>query len=204
MPNCIRKCSCARTRSPSWSRPCGRLSVGASSWASRTTWLVFSFTLGLWTSTHSRAQLVSQSLRFISTTIHSGAYRHRGDARHDQRAHRRSSSTEPRATHARRRGIRGYPLEYVRAELHVSEVATPRQAAADVVKALGGVGPDSESPTTGVPLEWIGWALTEASAGCGGEEEQGHDGVPLRGWSARSGTLTARLSLRFCVLTACM
>ena len=45
------------------------------------------------------------------------------------------------------------PLEYVRAELHVSEVATPRQAAADVVKALGGVGADSERATTEVSLE---------------------------------------------------
>ena len=45
------------------------------------------------------------------------------------------------------------PLEYVRAELHVSEVATPRQAAADVVKALGGVGADSERTTTEVSLE---------------------------------------------------
>ena len=30
------------------------------------------------------------------------------DARHDQRAHCRSSSAEPRATHTRRRGVRGY------------------------------------------------------------------------------------------------
>ena len=40
----------------------------------------------------------------------------------------------------RRRDVEAFedtPLEYVRAELHISEVATPRQAAADVVKALG-------------------------------------------------------------------
>ena len=92
----------------------------------------------------------------------------------------------------------------VRAELHVPEVATPRQAAANVIKAFGGVGPNSESPRTGVVLEWIGWALMEASAGRGGEEEQGHNGVPLQGWSARSGTLTVRLCLWFCVLTVCM
>ena len=61
-------------------------------------------------------------------------------------------------------------LEYVRAELHVSEVATPRQAAADVVKVLGGVGADSERATTEVSLEWIGRALPEASAGPGGED----------------------------------
>ena len=55
------------------------------------------------------------------------------------------------------------PLEHVRAELHVSEVATPRQAAAEVVKALGSLGADSESASTSVALEWIGRALAEAS-----------------------------------------
>ena len=43
-------------------------------------------------------------------------------------------------------------LEYVRAELHVSEVATLRQAAADVVKAFGGIGSDSESAMIRVVL----------------------------------------------------
>ena len=62
------------------------------------------------------------------------------------------------------------PLEYVRGELQVSEVATPRQAAADVVKALVGVGPDSESATTALVLEWIGRALAEAAAARDSEE----------------------------------
>jgi exportin-2 (importin alpha re-exporter) len=56
------------------------------------------------------------------------------------------------------------PLEYVRAELQVSEVASLRQAAADVVKTLCGVGPDCESATTGVALEWIRRVLAEADA----------------------------------------
>ena len=75
------------------------------------------------------------------------------------------------------------PLEYVRAELHVSEVATPRQATADVVKALRGVGADGERATTDVSLEWISRALPEASAGRGGEDtwKSKDGGIPLRG-----------------------
>ena len=85
------------------------------------------------------------------------------------------------------------PLEYVRAELHVSEVATPRQAAADVVKALGGVGADSERATTEVSLEWIGRALAEASAGHGGEDAWKSKDAAVYLFEAvatRSGTLT--------------
>ena len=59
------------------------------------------------------------------------------------------------ALRTRPRGVRGY----VCGKLHVSKVATPRQAAADVVKALVGVGPDSKSVTTALALEWIGRAL---------------------------------------------
>lgn len=55
-------------------------------------------------------------------------------------------------------------LEYVRAEMQVSEVATARKAAEDVVKALEGIVPDSKNATTGVALEWIIGTLTEASA----------------------------------------
>ena len=61
-------------------------------------------------------------------------------------------------------------LEYVRAKLQVSEIATLRQAPTDVVKALGGVGPNNESAMTGVALEWIVQALAEASAGRSGED----------------------------------
>ena len=89
------------------------------------------------------------------------------------------------------------PLEYVRAELHVSEVATPRQAAADVVKALGGVGADSERATTEVSLEWIGRALAEASAGRGGEDVWKSKDAAVYLFEAvatHSGTLTVRLS----------
>ena len=60
-------------------------------------------------------------------------------------------------------------LEYVRAELHVSEVATLRQAAADVVKAVGGIGSDSESAMTSVVLEWIGGLIMDASGGTRGK-----------------------------------
>ena len=92
-------------------------------------------------------------------------------------------------------------LEYVRAELHVSEVATPRQAAADVVKALRGVGADSERATTDVSLEWISRALPEASAGRGGKDtwKSKDTGAYLfEAIATRSGTLTVRLSLSLC------
>ena len=84
-------------------------------------------------------------------------------------------------------------FEYVRAELHVSEVATPRQAAADVVKALGGVGADSERATTEVALEWIGRALAEASARRVGEDAWKNKDAAVYLFEAvvtRSGTLT--------------
>ena len=77
----------------------------------------------------------------------------------------------------------------------------PRQAAADVVKALGGVGPDSESATTEVALEWTGRALAEASAGCGSEDAWKNKDVVVYLFEAvatRSGTLT--VCLRFCTL----
>ena len=93
------------------------------------------------------------------------------------------------------------PLEYVRAELHVSEVATPRQAAADVVKVLGGVGADSKRAMTKVLLEWIRRALPEASAGRGGEDAWKSKDATVYLFEAiatRSGTLTACLSLSLC------
>ena len=86
-------------------------------------------------------------------------------ARHDPIANRRSICAELHTAHTRRRSVRGYASRTRPLRLHVSEVATPSQAAADIVKALGGVGPDSESATTGVALEWIGRALAEVGWG---------------------------------------
>ena len=63
--------------------------------------------------------------------------------------------------------------------MHVSKVATLCPAAADVVKALRGIGPDSESAMTSLPLEWIGGAIKDASGGR--MEKPGYGGVPLRG-----------------------
>ena len=92
------------------------------------------------------------------------------------------------------------PLEYVRAELHVSEVATPRQATADVVKALRGVGADGERATTDVSLEWISRALPEASAGRGGEDTWKSKDTAAYLFEAVTtrGTLMVRLSLSLC------
>ena len=71
-------------------------------------------------------------------------------SQHDPRAPRRCSRTEPRTDHTRRRSVRfeDTKLEYVRAGLRVSEVATSWQGA-----------PDSENAMTSVALKWIGGAI---------------------------------------------
>lgn len=69
--------------------------------------------------------------------------------------------------------FRDTPLEDIHGELRFSEVATPLQAAADVVKVLGGVNPDSEGAMTVVAqlmLEWIGRVLAEAEGPRDGED----------------------------------
>ena len=89
----------------------------------------------------------------------------------------------------------------ISAELHVSGVATPRQAAADVVKAFGDIGADSERATTEVSLKRIGRVLPEASAGRGGEDAwTSNDAVVylFEAIATRNGTLTVRLSLSLC------
>ena len=145
---------------------------------------------------------MSQSLRFISTAIRSGAYRDIFEA-HDTIRGLIAGVVVPNLA-LRTRDVEAFedtPIEYVRGELQVSEVATPRQAAADVVKALGGVGPDSESATTAIALEWIGRALAEASAAGGSEDAWKSKDAAVYLFEAvatRSGTLAVRhLSLIF-------
>ena len=84
---------------------------------------------------NSRAHLVSQSLRLISTAIRSGAYRDVFETP-DTIKGLIAGVVAPNLA-LRTRDVEAFedtPLEYVRAELHVSEVATPRQATADVVQ----------------------------------------------------------------------
>ncbi|KAI0249597.1 hypothetical protein BJV78DRAFT_1155677 [Lactifluus subvellereus] len=69
------------------------------------------------------------------------------------------------------------PLDYICGEPQVSGVSTPRQAAADVVNALVGVGRESEITTIAVAFEWISRALTEAAQG---DVVGRHYGVPDR------------------------
>jgi exportin-2 (importin alpha re-exporter) len=137
-------------------------------------------------------QLVSQSLRFISTAIRSGAYRDIFES-HDTIRGLIAGVVVPNLA-LRTRDVEAFedtPLEYVRGELQVSEVATPRQAAADVVKALVGVGPDSESVTTALALEWIGRALASRD---GEEAWKSKDAAVylFEAVATRSGTLSVR------------
>ena len=93
------------------------------------------------------------------------------------------------------------PLKYVRTEHHISEVATPRQATADVVKRSGGIGTDSERAATEVSLEWIGRTLAEASAGHKCEDAwKSKDAAEyiFEAVATRSRTLTVRLSPILC------
>ena len=91
--------------------------------------------------------------RFVSTAIRSGAYRNNYEAPDTIRGLIAGVVVPNLAL--RTRDVEAFEdtsFEYVRAELHVSEVATPRQAAADVVKAFGGIGSDSESAMIRVVL----------------------------------------------------
>ncbi|KAI0248954.1 importin alpha re-exporter [Lactifluus subvellereus] len=137
-------------------------------------------------------QLVSQSLRFISTSIRSGAYRDIFQSR-DTIQGLIAGVVVPNLS-LRTHDVEGFedtPLEYIRGELQVSEVSTPRQAAADVVNALVGVGQESEIATTAVAFEWISRALTGAAQG--GEDAWKNKDAAVYLFEAvatRSGTLT--------------
>jgi exportin-2 (importin alpha re-exporter) len=86
------------------------------------------------------------------------------------------------------------PLEYVRGELQISEISTPRQAAADVVKALGGVGLESEVVTTTLVFEWISRALVEAAqVGEYGWKSKDAAVYLFEAVATRSGTLAVRV-----------
>jgi Cse1 len=140
------------------------------------------------------SQLVSQSLRFISTAIRSGAYRDIFGSR-DTIQGLIAGIVVPNLA-PRTRDIEAFedtPLEYVRGELQVSDVSTPRQAAADVVKALVGVGLESEIATTTIASEWISRALAEAAQG--GEDSWKSKDAAIYFFEAvatRSGTLMVR------------
>jgi|SRR6266850_4765386 len=143
----------------------------------------------------SNSQLVSQSLRFISTAIRSGAYRDIFETR-DTIQGLIAGVVVPNFA-LRTRDVEAFedtPLEYVRGELQVSEISTPRQAAADVVKALSGVGPESEIAATTIVFEWISRALAEASQG--GEYGWKSKDAAVHLFEAvatRSGTLAVRV-----------
>ncbi|KAI0055486.1 Cse1-domain-containing protein [Artomyces pyxidatus] len=103
-------------------------------------------------------QLVSQSLRFISTAIRSGSYK-------DLFGSRATISGLIEGVVVPNVAIREHdlesfedtPLEFVRGDLLISDIATPRQAAGDVIKAL--VSSGFEADATAVVLEWVARGL---------------------------------------------
>ena len=141
------------------------------------------------------SQLVSQSLRFISTAIRSGAYR--GIFETPDTVEGLIAGVVVPNLMLRTRDVEAFedtPLEYVRGELQVSEISTPRQAAADVVKALSGVGSENEIATTTIVSEWISRLLDEAARG--GEYGWKSKDIAVYLFEAiatRSGTLAVRV-----------
>ncbi|KAG5641488.1 hypothetical protein DXG03_005099 [Asterophora parasitica] len=109
-------------------------------------------------------QLVSQSLRFISTAIRSGYYKPLFSSR-DTVSSLVQGVVVPNVA-LREHDVEQFeddPLEFIRLDLSLSstgtDAATRRQAAADVLQALVGSGYESE--TTEIVGTWIGTGLSE-------------------------------------------
>ncbi|TFY54539.1 hypothetical protein EVG20_g9663 [Dentipellis fragilis] len=111
--------------------------------------------------------LVSQSLRFISTAIRSGSYKDLFSSR-DTISGLIQGVVVPNVGF-RQQDLEAFedsPLEYIRGDLLLTEIATPRQAAGDVIKAL--VASGLEVVTTEIVGEWIKKGLDTYSAQKGG------------------------------------
>ncbi|TFK31640.1 importin alpha re-exporter [Crucibulum laeve] len=111
--------------------------------------------------------LVSQSLRFLSTAIRSGYYKPLFSSR-DTISSLVQGVVVPNVT-LREHDIEQFeddPLEFIRLDLALSttgtDLATRRQAAADVLQALVGSGYEAE--TTEIVGAWINTGLTEYAA----------------------------------------
>jgi exportin-2 (importin alpha re-exporter) len=112
-------------------------------------------------------QLVSQSLRFLSTAIRTGLYKSLFSTR-DTISSLVQGIVVPNVT-LREHDVEQFeddPLEFIRLDLALSstgtDLATRRQAAADVLQALVGAG--SEAVATEVAGEWIGSGLAQYDA----------------------------------------
>ncbi|KAF8650732.1 hypothetical protein AX16_005105 [Volvariella volvacea WC 439] len=132
---------------------------------------VQSFVQGVWTLIGSNSlpyisddTLVSQSLRFISTAIRSGYYKSLFSSK-DIISSLIQGVVVPNVS-LREHDVEQFeddPLEFIRLDLAVSttglDLATRRQAAADVLQALVGSGYETE--TTDIVGNWIGNGLGE-------------------------------------------
>ncbi|KAI0321195.1 Cse1-domain-containing protein [Amylostereum chailletii] len=99
-------------------------------------------------------QLVSQALRFISTAIRAGPYKDLFSSR-DTISGLIQGVVVPNVG-VREQDLEAFedsPLEFVRGDMLVTEISTPRQAAGDVIKAL--VSSGFEQDTTDILNEWI-------------------------------------------------
>ncbi|EGN91830.1 hypothetical protein SERLA73DRAFT_100047 [Serpula lacrymans var. lacrymans S7.3] len=124
--------------------------------------------------------LVSQSLRFISTAIRSGYYKPLFSSR-ETISSLIQGVVVPNVS-LREHEMEQFeddPLEFIRLDLALpggtSDVATRRQAAADVLQALVGSGYEAE--TTEIVGEWIGTGLQE------------YNSNPSQNWKAKDGAV---------------
>ena len=98
--------------------------------------------------------MVSQALKFISTAIRAGPYKDLFSSR-DTISGLIQGVVVPNVA-LREHELEAFedaPLEFIRGDMLITEIATPRQAAGDVIKAL--VSSGFEADTTAVVNEWI-------------------------------------------------
>ncbi|TFY78460.1 hypothetical protein EWM64_g5554 [Hericium alpestre] len=109
------------------------------------------------------------SLRFISTAIRSGSYKDLFSSR-DTISGLVQGVVVPNVAF-REHDLEAFedtPIEYVRGDLLLTEITTPRQAAGDVIKALVGSGLEVE--TTEIVSQWIKKGLDDFAARKGAED----------------------------------
>jgi exportin-2 (importin alpha re-exporter) len=112
---------------------------------------------------------VTQALRFISTAIRAGPYRDLFSSP-ETISGLISGVVVPNVTMRTHEleMLEDTPLEFVRSDIAITEISTPRQAAGDVIKAL--VASNFEADTTAVVQEWINRGLEAYSKAKSTEE----------------------------------
>lgn len=134
-------------------------------------------------------QLVSQSLRFVSATIRTGFYK-------DMFSSRETISSIVEGVVVPNVNLREHeveqfeddPLEFIRTDLSLTDLATRRHSAADVLQALVASGFDKD--TTEIVLEWVHKGLQQYKADASGSWKSKDSAIYLLTAIAARGTTT--------------